>query len=298
VRRPAGKDGFALIAVLWGLVVMGSLALHFHATARPDRQIVANAATEARVRWAARGGLSHGRDALSRSLERLSGPLPLLVGSDTLLPVLWLTEAETRVEVVVLDARGRLNANLAAPGQLLRLFTVLGVPERDARRLADAIVAARRQRGVWTAEPAAGRTAFTSLGELRQLPEMTPDLYRAVGAHLTVTGDGRINLNSATRPVLLTLPEVDASTADAIIRRRRERPYGNVYELLAELPPHRRAPDPEELADLLVRISFSPRDVEVVSTAWLPHSAMRAQHTAAIRLGGGASLTLLNVIER
>lgn len=154
--RCAGRRGFALLAVLWLIVVLGAVAADFQTGARADVRIAANARAAARARWAAHGGLARTLDALDRVLAANLGARLLAAAGDTLLPPLRVETDGVRVEAVVRDARARVNINAASRAELLRLLAALGVPEAKADAYVNAVLAARIARG---GAPAVGTLA-------------------------------------------------------------------------------------------------------------------------------------------
>jgi type II secretory pathway component PulK len=61
---------------------------------------------------------------------------------------------------------------------------------------------------------------FVEIDELRHVRGMTPELYVRAAPHLTLIGDGDINLNSAPEEVLLAVPGMDPAGATAILQLR------------------------------------------------------------------------------
>src|SRR5690606_14967649 len=120
--RCAGRRGFALLAVLWLIVVLGAVAADFQTGARADVRIAANARAAARARWAAHGGLARTLAALDRVLAAQLAVRLLAAAGDTLTPPLRFETDGVHVEAVTRDARARLNINAASRAELLRLL--------------------------------------------------------------------------------------------------------------------------------------------------------------------------------
>src|SRR5690349_14912159 len=121
--RTADRDGFALLAVLWVLLVASALAAELHAGVRADQRVTANVRAAARARWAARAGLAQAVEVL-RSRLAVSAPTGLgLVVRDTLLVPLQALDVDgVKVTAAVTDARARLNLNRATVDELRALF--------------------------------------------------------------------------------------------------------------------------------------------------------------------------------
>ena len=62
------ERGFALVAALWLLVALSSVAIHLSLRARDRRLAAANVAEETQARAAALSGLAHARALLTRRL--------------------------------------------------------------------------------------------------------------------------------------------------------------------------------------------------------------------------------------
>jgi general secretion pathway protein K len=185
--------GFALLVVLWVLVLIGFLTALLAGRGRTEIQIAknlyANAAAEAAV-----------EGAVNEAIFRLSDPRPdqrwWLDGSPHELVI-----GRSRVVLRIEDEAGRINPNLASPALLEGLLRATGRDAATARRLAVAIAewvgvafadrppattAAMYQRaGLDYAPP---RQPMESLEELRRVLGMTPDVLAAIHPHLTLYG--------------------------------------------------------------------------------------------------------------
>lgn len=309
MRRPprTGRDGYALLAVLWLLVLASALAAELHAALRADRHVTANVQAEARARWAARAGLARTVEALrSRLAVTAPGGTGLGVTDTLLLPVLEMDVDGVKVVATATDARARLNLNLAAPEELRALFAALGwEPGRAASRAA--AVARWRAAHLPPVEAAPDTTrirlrpppgAFAAVEDLRSVPGMTEAEYLAAAPYLTVVSDGRINLNTAPEPVLRTLPGMDARVAAALVERRRRAPLSTAYEAAAALPKDARRQAEEVVAGIVARGEFAPREAEVRVVAAPPGAAVRARVRAVAVMTGGTRLPVVQVVER
>ena len=112
---------------------------------------------------------------------------------------------------------------------------------------------------------------------------MTPGLFEEMRPYLTVYGGGQINLNTAPRPVLLSLPGITEEAAGVLLRSRgRGQSLGTIADLERELSPSARERLRVQLPTLLSRTTTETREVEVVSVGWLPGSPVRAKVTALL----------------
>ena len=147
VHRGAGSRGFALLAVLWLIVLLGTVAADFRTGAHADLRLAANARAAARARWAAQAGLAHTLDALERVLASPQAVRLLAAAGDTLIPPHRFERDGVQVTAVTRDARARVNINAASRVELLRLLGALGVPEPKAEAYVNAVLAVRIARG-------------------------------------------------------------------------------------------------------------------------------------------------------
>lgn len=306
-RLPAERDGFALVAVLWALVVAAALAAELHAGVRADQRVAANVRAAARARWAARAGLAVTVEQLrARVAVTAAGGEGLLVTDTLLLPVREMDVDGVQVVATVTDARAKLNLNLADPDALRALFVALDWEPGRAASLA-AAVARWRSAHLPPFEAAPDTTrirlrpppgAFASVEDLRRVPEMTEAEYAAAAPWLTVASDGRINLNTAPAPVLRTLPGVDAAAADAIVRRRARAPLSTAYDVADALPSRASGAAQAVMAELVLRAAFVPRETEVRVAAAAPGAPVRAQVRAVAVMTGGTRLPVVELVER
>lgn len=311
MRRP-DRRGFALVAVLWVLVLGSALALEVHAGVRADQRAAANARAEARARWAARGALARAEDALRHRLasQSAAGAPP---GTDTLLaPPLRYRLDDVAVEARVIDARSRIQLNLAGVDALREVFAAAGIPAERAREMAAAIVrwrlanappfapaaadsAATAQAEVLALPP---RGAFGAVEGLRMVPGIGGEEYARVAPYLTVASDGRINLNTAPLPVLRALPGMGPDAAEAVVRRRRAAPFLSAYEVAEALPRHARGRLQDQMAAFLAAVAFAPAQAEMVAEAAPAGSPVRARLRAVAAMGGAGKYVIVNVVER
>jgi len=78
--------------------------------------------------------------------------------------------------------------------------------------------------------------ALDSCSELLQIRGITPLVYQRLKEHITVKGEGKIDINCASRLILQSFSqEIDPALAQIIINRRKIKPYTDLQEL-RELP--------------------------------------------------------------
>jgi general secretion pathway protein K len=131
VPARSGSRGFALLIVLWALVLLALIVTELGASGRVEtkiaRNLMANAEAEAAADGAVHQAIFHLSDAgaqgwqVDQTVHRLTvGPIP--------------------VAVSVEDESGKINPNIATPDLLRALFVVLGADPTLAQAVAQSIV--------------------------------------------------------------------------------------------------------------------------------------------------------------
>ncbi|WP_221894545.1 general secretion pathway protein GspK [Bathymodiolus japonicus methanotrophic gill symbiont] len=144
--------------------------------------------------------------------------------------------AGKRIRMLIADEAGKININLATNGQLQQLFDSLAIDEELADSLSDAILDWRDKNDLHRVNGAemqqyeeAGLSytprngAFKSVEEVQMVLGMTADIYKQLEGKISVyTKNKKINPVTATREVLLTLPDVNAAMVDEYLLQRVE----------------------------------------------------------------------------
>ena len=196
------NDGFALIIVLWTLVLISFIVVHLAGTGRTEIQIASNIVANAVAQTAADG-------AIFEAIFNLSDP-----NSEQRWPVDGnvrdLVIGGSRIRVRLEDEADWINPNLASPGLLEALLRATGSDPESARRLALAIgewvgsgpaprppnvlLADYRAAGLDYGPPGA---ALETFDELSRVLGMTPATFAAIRPHLTLFGPAQPSPTSA-----------------------------------------------------------------------------------------------------
>jgi general secretion pathway protein K len=211
VRRQNG--GFALIIVLWTLVLIAFIVAHLTARGRTEIHIANNLVTNAIAQAAADG-------AIFDTVFNLSNPQP-----DQRWPVDGsmrdLVIGDSHVRVRLEDEAWWINPNSASPALLEALLYATGSDPEGARRLALAI-------GEWVGSASAPRPAnllladyraagldygppgapLETLDELGRVLGVTPATLAAIRPHLTLLGPPQPSATSADPFVATALASV------------------------------------------------------------------------------------------
>jgi len=201
--------GFALIIVLWTLVLLTLIATQITGTGRSEVRLAANLRGAAVAQAAADGCVY---EAIQRMLADPARP--------------WPPDPSPRQEqrpgvraVVTLGSEdGKFDLNSTPPEVLAALLRAVGVDRNEAQALALDIalwrfpssqatgrVRAYQQAGLSYAPPGA---PFQTVAELSLVLGMTPDIYERLRQHVTVFHDGNVDILAAdpvVRGVLASL---------------------------------------------------------------------------------------------
>jgi general secretion pathway protein K len=191
VRRQNG--GFALIIVLWTLVLIAFIVMHMTATGRTEIRISTNIVANAVAEAAANGAIFEAIFNLSDSQLQQRWPVNGTVRD--------LVIGDSRVRVWLEDEAWWINPNSASPALLEALLHATGSDPESARRLALAIgewvgsgpaprppnllLADYRAAGLDYGPPGA---PLETLDELGRVLGMTPATLAVIRPHLTLFG--------------------------------------------------------------------------------------------------------------
>ena len=224
------QSGIALIAVLWLTILLTVIASSFAFSMHGEAVAARNTLSLAQARAAADG-------AVERTAFELIRPRNL--------PDVWLpdgstqtwTDGEIKLTATAVDESARIDLNIASDPLLKGLLQNVGGLDTFA---ADSVLAAiqdwrdaddlKRPNGAEEADyRAAGKkykptnAVFDSVGELARVMGVTPGLMERIADSLTVYArQPGINPATATRDVLLAIPNMTPEIADAFIALRKE----------------------------------------------------------------------------
>lgn len=217
------RNGFALLAVLWGTVLLGLLAANLATTARTEARLARNLADQAQRQAALDGAvrLTVAELAATPSALRRDGtPRTVAVAG-------W------PVTVTAVEAGGLIDLNAASPILLGALFRAAGADPARAARLTDAVLDWRdtdsvpRPHGAEAADYAAarlpppGNRRFETVAELRRVLGVDEPLYAAAARYATVQArQSGIDPRVAPVELLLAIPGADPAAVAALAARR------------------------------------------------------------------------------
>lgn len=227
-RRAASRQsGIALVLALWVTVLLTAMAGSFAYSMRTEALAAGNAIGAAKARAAADG-------AIERTAFELGRPR---------VPGAWLpngaahawSDGDIAITVSATDESAKIDLNTAGENLLRGLFTaVAGVDPDTAIRLVDALIDwrdtddFRRPHGAEAADYVAAGSRFApanapfeTVGEVSRVLGMTQPVYARIAGSVTVwSRQPGVNPQTASRDVLMALPNVDAAAVDAYLAQR------------------------------------------------------------------------------
>jgi general secretion pathway protein K len=271
--RPAVRrrsSGFALLVVLWTLVLIAFIVAHLTASGRTEIRIAGNLVADAVAEAADDGAIFAG---IFNQLDPNPDQRWPLNGQAR-----ELTIGNSRVMVQLEDEAGRINPGTASPALLEALLRTTGSDPESARRLAAAIgewvgsaPAPRPQNAQLADYRAAGLDygppgePLETLDELGRVLGVTPAVLAAIRPHLTLFGPPQPNPSSAGPVVAAAL----AAIAQA-----------------AQAPISANQPPPDLLTVRITATATGPGNARVTRTAIVRVGAMLPGGYAVLAWGG------------
>jgi general secretion pathway protein K len=253
------RRGFALLAAIWLIVAIATVALQFALEARERRLLGINTAERGKGRAAAIGALNASQAALEAALRQGPGTgnarVALLRGSDP-----WLDADSVfsgvllvdsiPVEVATLDLGTQLNINTMGEQQLRTFFSFALREFSTADRLSQSILDWRDADSIPRSSGAErddyireghlalpANQTFREVSDLLNVMGMTPEIFARVSPYLTTRGSGIINVNSADTVVLRAVPGMtDEMLANILNQRSRGRRISNLNSVTPRRP--------------------------------------------------------------
>jgi len=306
------------MAALWLVVLVGVTGYELSVRSRSRRLAVANTLEETAARAAADAAVETVRGQLAMRLggalnaRPTSAPVADRWSDLELLSRDTLALGDARAVPHVYDAGARIQLNRVTENDLRRFLAALPLDAGDADRLAQRILdwrdqdSFRRARGAEHddylragARRLPSNADFSRVEELRDVDGMTPELFARIAPFVTVLGTGQINVNSAPRAVLLSLPGMGDESVAAIVRAQQSRrPIRSMEELSTMLSSGARSSLVEAMSELQQRVTFESREVVVEGEGWLSGSPVHAREEALLARGGDAMFTIGRRIVR
>jgi general secretion pathway protein K len=206
------QSGFALLIVLWTMVLLGLLGSTITVAGRSEAKIATNLLASANAQAAADGAVA-------------VAAYHLLDNSDQHWPADGVTRVvrigDSEVKLTLHDQRGKIDPNDATSGLMTALLRQLGIAEQTATTLGNAILDWRvaNDTGLSKSYEAAGHVfgpphePFESLDEMSLVMGMTPQLMALLVPHMSLYIE-------QTPSVAQADPIVAAAITDAVKREQ------------------------------------------------------------------------------
>jgi general secretion pathway protein K len=232
-----GRRGFALLLVLWALVLLGVLAMAFSLSMRTEARAARYSIDDARAYFQARTGV-----------ERAMMLLSTEPADNVTRTVIVAEDGDLSYRVRVTSESGKIDVNFVSEDDLREILAKGGMEEGAAERLRDAIEDWRdgdddsRSRGAEfpeysrLKEPLRPRNAdIRSVDELRYVEGVTPEFHeRFLSRVFTTYGNSpHVNPLQAPKAVLEALPGVSPEAAAEILAKRAAEPPLSPADLAA-----------------------------------------------------------------
>jgi general secretion pathway protein K len=205
------EQGFALLIVLWAMVLLTVLVTGITGTGRTEAQLAGNLRANAQLQAEADGAVY---DTIFHALATSQPPLA------------FGQTVRGRTLIQVVDEAGKINPNTAPPQLLQALLRRVGVADGMATSLAAAIADWRDDNA--TATPGGAKAPqyvaarknygppqepFQSIAELADVLGMTPDILVRLAPHLSIYNMGAPQLSMADPVVAAALQDVSGGQA-------------------------------------------------------------------------------------
>jgi len=255
--------GFALLAVLWVVAVVGAAVGATAGALRTSERAAANRVALIRGRWAAEA---------CAAIAEARVETPSFMRGDTV-----ELGRGVRCAWRVRDPGTGLDVNTAPSSGLARLFAALGASPDTAEAWARRLVSGR------------GAGFYGDVEHAVTVASLPP----GVAPYLSVLGDGSVSAD-APPAVLATLDGITPEAVALLARRRAEsRPVANLDELAGLLSPSSRLEMVRRYASLQGRLRFAPRLLLLVSDGWVGIEALPPVATlelVVVRQGAGLAV--------
>ncbi len=216
-KKGAARAGFAILIVLWTLVLLSLIATHLAASGRSESRIAANLVANGKAESAA-DGLVY--EALFRLLEA-KDPTWAANGSAK---TIKLTESLT-VVIRIIPESAKINPNNAPLELLIALLREIGVENAKSESIAAAILDWRetgdapRKNGAKLSQYAAAGlnygppgAPFERLEELSEVLGITPEILQKLLPHLSLFNAGQVDPQYADATIRAALKQAKRSS--------------------------------------------------------------------------------------
>lgn len=237
------ERGMVLLLVLLVVALLATVLTELSFSTLIDMRLAETFRDSTRANYLARGGLKVGKMLLQDDKNNYDATDELWAMGVQQYPV---ADGDVTIEIVDLSGRVALNlmydkasdsANQIIKDRYIRLLDQLEIP--DADRLVDTLVdwidpdelvgGQGAESTEYSSRPnpiQAKNSDLDGLDELLLVEGYTPEIVERLRPHVTAYGSVLVNVNTASREVLMALSDdMDLTTAEALIDRRQGEPF-------------------------------------------------------------------------
>lgn len=235
------EKGIALVLTLLVLALITALVVEFSYAVYTNTNALYNWKTSQRLSFVAKSGVK----LASKVILENTGQYPYTYPGSLDIPlnnpfedfkgtVFLRIEDETSKFNInsMVYSNGLLNEK--AYNSFVRLLGALGIESAIANRIVDWIDPDKEPR-LSDSEKASKNLYLDSIDEILLIPGIDRTIYEKIAPYVTIYGSGRININGAEVPVLMSLSEfIDKEKAERIVRYRNITPFtesGNITKV-------------------------------------------------------------------
>lgn len=244
------EEGMVLLLVLVVVVLLSALLTEFAFSTLVDLRLTETFRDSTRAYYLAKGGLRVGQMILQEDRNAYDGPGEVWsqgldgypVGEDGLVSI-HIDDLGGKLDLNQLVTMPLGNPDVVVKTRFLRLFKVLGLA--DPEGLVDALIdwldpddepqtlGAEEEYYLRLPHPYVCKNGYLqSVEELLLVKGFDAEILKILAPHVTVYGDKKINVNTASVEVLYSLAEeMDLQAAETIVEARNEKPIQKVDEI-------------------------------------------------------------------
>lgn len=239
LRGPGSQQGMALVLVVLVLSVLTAVVVEFAYGIYVNTSLLTNWQRLQEISLTAESGVSVAAEGLRKTL-----PLYKYYNiRKYTIPPMDPLKLGINVEISLVDEHSKLNVNKVVNPDgsqnedyfkaLQRLLEALELEPSLAVAIKDYIDPDTLSDGPGT-EVGANNAPMLRVDELLTVAGIDPEVYNTLADHITVFGSGAININTADKPVLMSLSEqISGELADRVLEFRKETPFNNIGGLKA-----------------------------------------------------------------
>lgn len=247
--KSGNQRGMALLLVLAITALLAALLSQLAFSTLVDLRLTETYRDSTRAYYLAKGGIQVGRMVLADDANSYDGNDELWAQGIANYPVGDM--GQVSITIIPLDGKININRLISSSGNIdavikdrcLRLFDILEIddPQAHIDTLIDWIDAdddpqpAGAESGYYAGQTTASyckNGLLDTLDELQLVAGFSKEEVDKLRPHLSIYGDGKLHLNSATAPVLYALAdEIDISSAEMIVEQRKINPFQTVDEI-------------------------------------------------------------------